>query len=85
MARLSQLVEAAENASPDQVEEALRVLEGRRPNREITTAEACEMFKVSKRTVIRHCKPIRRIGGINRYLLSEVEAALVTDFRSERA
>lgn len=77
MVKLSELVAAAEQADPERLEQALVVLRGQDAGRvEVKTAEACERLGVSRRTILRHGRPVRRFAGQNIYDLEELRECL---------
>jgi len=75
--KLSQIVAAAEEAPEDRLMMALRVLlEGSTEPKRVRTNEAIELLGVSRRTITRHGRPLRRIGGENEYDLEELREAV---------
>jgi hypothetical protein len=81
MSALEDLVHAAMTASPDRQEEALRLLRGQLPKPEpyLSLRELARRIGYSVTTLRRWLVPGHRLGGHQRYRLTEVETYLKTE------
>lgn len=75
MVKLSDLVRAAEEADASLIQRAYAILIESVPER-ITTAEAEKLFRVSRRTILRHGTPVEKFAGQNMYDVEALREAL---------
>lgn len=75
MVKLSQLMAAAESASPERLEKALAILSDSTPP-PVRTEVAMRELGVSRRSIYRHGVPVRRMAGQNFYDLEQLREAM---------
>ena len=75
MVKLSDLVRAAESADQALIEQAYAVLSNAGPKK-VSTAKAVELLGVSRRSILRHGKPVEKFAGQNFYDLNQLREAL---------
>jgi len=76
MVKLSQLLEAAESAPPERLEQAFKILIGGGEEPLLTADEVAVKFRVSRRTIYRRAVPVETLGGKNWYREQDVRRAL---------
>jgi hypothetical protein len=78
MVKLSELIQAAESASPEALARALDVLRGFTEEPLLNADEVAAKLRVSRKTIYRHAKPRETLARKHYYSLEEVRKALAS-------